>query len=722
MRSKVSIVLVTILFCVAWAIEASAATASYTYDNLYRLTKVDYGNGTVIEYTYDAAGNRLILSSVTPTVQITVDTLPTGLQINVDGTSYTAPHVFSWDINSQHILSASSPQSGGTGTQYIFDSWSDGGSQSHIFTVPLSNATYTASFKTQYALTTIADPSNSGSFTVNPVGLSAPCIALSGYNCYWYDTGTSVTITNSANTGYMFSNWSGNADCLDGSVTMNVSMTCTATFKLQTNNLTVNKAGNGTGTIISSPTGINCGTDCSESYTRDTTVKLTATPGNESTFDGWGGDADCFDDSVTMDNNKTCTAMFKLKTYNLTITKTGTGSGTVTSNSAGIDCGTDCLESYNSGEIINLTATPSSDSTFAGWSGDTDCADGGVTMDAGKTCTAMFNLKAFGLKGEYYDNADLGNLMFTRLDPVIDFNWGSDSPDQSIDPEIFSVRWTGSVKADYNEDYTFNALTDDGVRLWIDGFLIIDYWQTGEASSNGIINLSAGLHDIKMEFYEDTGNASVQIYWSSSSTPYGIIPKDHLLPPGSDISPLIEWVGNTGYTSDGLEPESGDASTVFTYKVKYKHLIGFFPMGGYPRVHILKSGKEISGSPFVMNPMGGDPSDGAIYYYSIKLPSGIDYSYYFDAKSEIGLQAVATSIIPTPTAPLRAPVVGEAIMISGDIDRSGRIDGFDLGRMGIAYGSKPGDVNWYPEADLNGDGIVDGSDISILSSQFGKTK
>jgi hypothetical protein len=74
----------------------------------------------------------------------------------------------------------------------------------------------------------------------------------------------------------------------------------------------------------------------------------------------------------------------------LTVTKTGAGSGTVSSAPAGINCGSDCSESYPSGAAITLTAIPAASSTFSGWSGDADCADGSVSMSAAKTCIATF--------------------------------------------------------------------------------------------------------------------------------------------------------------------------------------------------------------------------------------------------------------------------------------------------------------------------------------------
>ncbi len=74
------------------------------------------------------------------------------------------------------------------------------------------------------------------------------------------------------------------------------------------------------------------------------------------------------------------------------VNKAGTGSGMVTSNPDGITCGADCAEWYNEDTPVTLTAIPDKGFLFVGWSGDDDCSDGQVTMDADKTCTATFDL------------------------------------------------------------------------------------------------------------------------------------------------------------------------------------------------------------------------------------------------------------------------------------------------------------------------------------------
>ena len=78
-------------------------------------------------------------------VQVTVQTNPTGLTFSVDGTTYTSAQAFSWQPGSSHTIATTSPQSGGTGIQYVWSSWTGGGDISHTV-APTTNRTYTANF------------------------------------------------------------------------------------------------------------------------------------------------------------------------------------------------------------------------------------------------------------------------------------------------------------------------------------------------------------------------------------------------------------------------------------------------------------------------------------------------------------------------------------------------------------------------------------------------
>jgi hypothetical protein len=157
--------------------------------------------------------------------------------------------------------------------------------------------------------------------------------------------------------------------------------------------LTVSPAGNGQGTVTSSPAGIDCGTDCNHPYDLGTNVTLTADPGQNSTFGGWSGacGGSGLTCSVVMNASKSVTATFVSKPL-LTVTLLGTGSGTVTSDptAPGINCPADCSEHYDAGTPVTLMAVPAAGSMFTGWSGDCSGPTCSLTMNVNKSVTATF--------------------------------------------------------------------------------------------------------------------------------------------------------------------------------------------------------------------------------------------------------------------------------------------------------------------------------------------
>jgi uncharacterized protein (DUF2141 family) len=288
------------------------------------------------------------------------------------------------------VTLTATPDSGST-----FTGWSGVCSGTGACTVSMTSdktvtATFTQQQQEQYTLTVTKAGTGSGTVTSNPAGINC------GADCSeTYNQGTSVTLTATPDSGFTFTGWSGvcsgTGACI---VNMTSDKAATATFAQQQYTLTVTKSGTGSGTVTSIPTGINCGADCSEAYNQGTSVILTATPDSGSTFTGWSGACSgvgtC---TLNMTSDKAATAAFAQQQYTLTVTKAGTGSGTVVSIPTGINCGADCSEVYNQGTSVTLTATPALGSTFEGWSGDGDCSDGVVTMNANKTCTATFNIE-----------------------------------------------------------------------------------------------------------------------------------------------------------------------------------------------------------------------------------------------------------------------------------------------------------------------------------------
>lgn len=152
-----------------------------------------------------------------------------------------------------------------------------------------------------------------------------------------------------------------------------------------------------------------------------------------------------------------------------------------------------------------------------------------------------------GLAATYFDNADLTGLIEQRVDPVIDFTWApesyvspeftrpAESPMHSLGPVAFSARWEGQVLPATTETHTFHATTSDGVRLWVNGQLIIDQWVSqAAAESSGSVALTAGQPaTVKMEYSSAaaTGGGRVALSWSTPTIAKQIIPRERLYAP-----------------------------------------------------------------------------------------------------------------------------------------------------------------------------------------------
>ena len=270
-------------------------------------------------------------------------------------------------------------------------------------------ASVTATFTLNtYQLTVAKTGTGSGTVTSTPSGIAcgATCGAVFGY-------GAVATLTAVPSTGSTFAGWSGGGCSGTGTcaVTMTGAASVTATFTLNTYQLTVAKTGTGSGTVTSTPSGIACGATCSAIRYGDI-VALTAVG---STF-GWsgGGCSGTGTCTVPMAAATTVAATFTAApgTLPVTVSKAGSGTGSVESSPAGIACGPTCSATYASGTQVTLTATPTADSTFGGWagacSGTSTCF---VTVDQVRSVTATFTLKpttytyylAEGATGAFFD-------------------------------------------------------------------------------------------------------------------------------------------------------------------------------------------------------------------------------------------------------------------------------------------------------------------------------
>ncbi len=169
-----------------------------------------------------------------------------------------------------------------------------------------------------------------------------------------------------------------------------------------------------------------------------------------------------------------------------------------------------------------------------------------------RTASLTFSLGQYTLSPEFvFDPADQGLLgsyfhtttanpppfptqaITTRLDNTVNFNWGAASPiPATINTDYFAVRWSGYVIPEFNENYSFFFWADDGVRMWVNGRLIIDSWVSAASERTSIsVPLTAGTPaEIVIDYYERNGTARAQLSWSSPSQAKQIIPATRLKP------------------------------------------------------------------------------------------------------------------------------------------------------------------------------------------------
>jgi hypothetical protein len=114
---------------------------------------------------------------------------------------------------------------------------------------------------------------------------------------------------------------------------------------------------------------------------------------------------------------------------------------------------------------------------------------------------------------EFFANPSLkGAPALTRIDRALDYDWGLGMPALGLPRDGFSVRWTQPLYFDAGT-YRFVATTDDGVRLWVDGQLLIDAWRPLRASHFATVRLERGMHDVRMEYFERVGAALARLTW-----------------------------------------------------------------------------------------------------------------------------------------------------------------------------------------------------------------
>ncbi len=135
-----------------------------------------------------------------------------------------------------------------------------------------------------------------------------------------------------------------------------------------------------------------------------------------------------------------------------------------------------------------------------------------------------------GLAGVYYKGKNFDKEMLARVDKEINFEW-KNSPHKSLPKDQFSIRWIGKIKIPKAGKYTLSVKVDDGAKIWIGKEMkqIITVWsEYNYAAHTKKVYLEEGLHDVKIEYYENNKNATMKLFWDSDDTKKRVVPEENL--------------------------------------------------------------------------------------------------------------------------------------------------------------------------------------------------
>ena len=187
-----------------------------------------------------------------------------------------------------------------------------------------------------------------------------------------------------------------------------------------------------------------------------------------------------------------------------------------------------------------------------------------------------------GLEAVYYDQEGFQSPKVNRVDPNVNFAWGTAAPASGMGADGFSVRWRGYVEVPQGAggDWTFYLRHNDGVRLWVDGVRVIGSWQVRDTNAavekSAVVNLEDGVrHSVRVDFFERRGSAVARLSWSGPGVAKSVVPKARLY---TQDAPVVEppdepppvpsgyerWSEATTWTSLGFQgkPAAGAVVTI----------------------------------------------------------------------------------------------------------------------------------------------------------------
>ena len=262
----------------------------------------------------------------------------------------------------------------------------------------------------------------------------------------------------------------------------------------------------------------------------------------------------------------------------------------------------------------------------------------------------------------YWNNTDLaGTPVLWRAEANLDHDWGTGSPAPEVNADYFSARWTRYIYVPSPATYRFTATSDDGVRVWLDGALIINQWSDGPARTVSVDRaLSAGHHLIIVEFYERTGGALIRFSWDVAPPTITNWRGEYYNNPNLEGSPAlvrddaqINFNWGTGAPAPGISTDN--------FSVRWTRNLSL-PAGIYRFTMTVDDGGRLWVNDHLLLDAWREQAE-TTYVGDIYLPGGnipVKIEYYEragHAVAKLSWQRIDGSTPPTPPAPAPGTVI-----------------------------------------------------------------
>lgn len=251
-------------------------------------------------------------------------------------------------------------------------------------------------------------------------------------------------------------------------------------------------------------------------------------------------------------------------------------SSTNTSGGAG---GGSTQTSTNPGTPTTGTPTTNTNTGGAG-------SSGGSTSGTGTVQTNVLSIGPW--VGQYYTWTSVGDYFkkfeLMRLDREINFDWGTSSPTTNMTSDKFAVRWMGIIDLPTNGNYNFTAEVDGGLKVWVDNALILNEWRDQFKTHKFSSNLTSGKHLIQVEYFENTGTAKANLYWTlgTGTNTTTKVRLTKVLAKGNptysaDVATLQQYLYENGYLDS--EPTGFFRNQTEAAVIKLQKAYGLEPVG-----------------------------------------------------------------------------------------------------------------------------------------------